>query len=139
VLIEGPSGSGKSALALHLIAEGATLVADDRTLVFASADAVFARAPRAISGLIERRGLGLVRLAARPLVRLRLLVDLTPAAPAARLPLPRTWRRLGPALDQLDAPRAQEDLVGLARSIALILRRGARRALAVGALPGPGG
>ena len=84
VLILGPSGTGKSALALRLIAAGAQLVADDRTILIASAGGLFARAPRAIEGMIEARGLGIARLAPLRLARLRLVVDL--ALPSARMP-----------------------------------------------------
>ena len=77
VLITGASGMGKSSLALALIERGAQLVADDQTLVIRSGPAVFARAPRAIAGLIEARGFGLIRLHPRPLARLRLVIDLS--------------------------------------------------------------
>ena len=99
IVILGPSGAGKSTLALRLIAAGAQLVADDRTIVMASRNRLFARAPRPIGGLIEARGLGLLRLAPLRLARLRLVVDL--AAAAARLP-PETSRDLeGVTLPQL--------------------------------------
>lgn len=84
VLILGPSGSGKSSLAMALIGQGAQLVADDQVFLCADQGALFARPPRPIEGLIEVRGLGLLRVAFRRLVRLVLAVDL--AAPAQRLP-----------------------------------------------------
>jgi serine kinase of HPr protein (carbohydrate metabolism regulator) len=59
VLIQGPSGSGKSDLALRALGLGFRLVADDRTLVWASDDALYGRAPPVLQGLIEARGLGL--------------------------------------------------------------------------------
>jgi HPr kinase/phosphorylase len=89
VLIRGASGAGKTTLALDLIAAGARLVADDRTVVFARDGAVFARAPRRISGLAEARGLGLIHLPTCRLTRLSLVIDLDGPAPA-RLPEPRT-------------------------------------------------
>jgi HPr kinase/phosphorylase len=101
VLIEGASGSGKSALALALVAEGADLVADDRTVIFAQGAALYARAPAAIAGLVEVRGLGLIRQAARRLARVRLVLTLGAAAP--RLPDPATCRRLGCDLPHLAA------------------------------------
>lgn len=116
VLIEGPSGSGKSHLALLLIGLGAELVADDRTILMASAGAPYARAPRAILGLIEARGLGLMRLSARHLAGLRLVVDL--AAEPARLPEPRTCTRAGCALPWV-AGRADS---ATARALALALK-----------------
>jgi len=61
LLIRGPSGSGKSALALALMALGATLVADDRVLVTLEQGTLMARAPGPVAGLIEARGLGLLR------------------------------------------------------------------------------
>jgi len=77
ILITGPSGAGKSALALALIERGAQLVADDQTLIMRAGDALFARAPHSITGLIEARGFGLLRLHPRRLARLRLIIDLT--------------------------------------------------------------
>lgn len=76
VLILGPSGAGKSALALKLIAQGGQLVSDDRTLLWAAGDRLMARAPDAIAGLIEARGLGLLRLPFRAEAEVTLVVDL---------------------------------------------------------------
>lgn len=61
VLILGRSGSGKSALALALMAFGARLVSDDRTVLHGEGEAVVASAPATLSGLIEARGLGILR------------------------------------------------------------------------------
>jgi len=62
LLIIGPSGAGKSVLALQLIALGARLVSDDRTEVTAGPQGLKARCPSdAIRGLIEARGVGLLR------------------------------------------------------------------------------
>lgn len=63
LLIQGPSGSGKSALSLDLMALGADLVADDRTVLRRAGSAVIASCPDVLSGMIEARGIGL--LAAR--------------------------------------------------------------------------
>jgi serine kinase of HPr protein (carbohydrate metabolism regulator) len=75
VLLRGPSGVGKSDLALRAGAAGWRLVADDRSLVFRSGSGLFARAPATISGLIEARGLGV--LPAQPLafVQIVLAID----------------------------------------------------------------
>lgn len=89
VLIMGPSGAGKSSLALALIEGGAQLVADDQTLVTRIGDALFARAPRTIAGLIEIRGYGLMRLAPCRLARVRLVIDLSQRQ-THRLPPPET-------------------------------------------------
>jgi serine kinase of HPr protein (carbohydrate metabolism regulator) len=70
-LIQGPSGVGKSDLALRALEADFRLVADDRVLVFVSAGRLFGRAPDTLRGLIEVRGLGVVRqsvLASAPIV-----------------------------------------------------------------------
>lgn len=76
VLILGPSGSGKSALALQLMALGAALVADDRTEVQRSGAGLVARCPATLSGLIEARGVGLLRADPLDHAVLDLAVDL---------------------------------------------------------------
>lgn len=65
-LIEGPSGVGKSDLALRALAAGFRLVADDRVLVFAAQGSLYGRAPDSLIGLREIRGLGVVAGEALP-------------------------------------------------------------------------
>lgn len=77
VLILGPSGSGKSSLALQLIAMGAGLVADDRTEVTLDSGTLIATVPRTISGLIEARGVGLIRVPDVGSTPLRCAIDLS--------------------------------------------------------------
>lgn len=60
-LIIGASGSGKSSLALQLMATGADLISDDQTDLVERDGRLWASAPEAISGLIEARGVGLLR------------------------------------------------------------------------------
>src|SRR3954468_23707618 len=67
VLIEGPSGSGKSDLALRALEAGFRLVADDRVVLWASEGRLFGRAPETLFGLIEVRGLDVIRVEALPL------------------------------------------------------------------------
>lgn len=59
VLIEGPSGSGKSDLALRALDNGFRLVADDRVVVWACDGALYGRAPDTLSAMIEVRGVGI--------------------------------------------------------------------------------
>ncbi len=80
VLLLGRPGAGKSDLALRLLARGFDLVADDRVMV---ADGR-AAPPPALAGLLEVRGLGIVRRPYVAPVRLALVVRL--GANAARLP-----------------------------------------------------
>jgi serine kinase of HPr protein (carbohydrate metabolism regulator) len=88
VLLCGAPGCGKSDLALRLIDRGARLVADDQVELSRAGERVFASAPAALTGLIEVRGIGLVRLP--PLVRaaLVLVAELDPEGAPERLPEP---------------------------------------------------
>jgi HPr kinase/phosphorylase len=104
VALVGPSGSGKSDLALRLIEAGGRLVADDRLVVERRGRQLIARPPAALAGLIEARGLGIMRIEHCPSVPLRLIVELGKAR-SARLPERRTSDLLGVALPciRLDA------------------------------------
>ena len=84
VLIAGPSGSGKSDLALRLIDRGFTLVSDDQTLVRRDGERLLASAPATIAGKLEIRGIGIVPMAATADVPVQLIVELT--GDFARLP-----------------------------------------------------
>src|SRR5262249_21856182 len=88
-LLRGPSGAGKSDLALRLIETGARLVADDRTELVRQGRKVMASAPASIAGLVEARGVGIVKLGRDQLVKraeLVLLVDLASPERIERLP-----------------------------------------------------
>lgn len=100
VLLRGPSGVGKSDLALRLIDAGATLVADDQVELELGGGQVIARAPDALEGLLEVRGLGIVRLAFLREIALALVVDLAAEIPE-RMPEPATAELLGVALPLL--------------------------------------
>jgi HPr kinase/phosphorylase len=101
VLIRGPSGSGKSDLALRLIDGGAVLVADDQTALTAEAGRVFVGVPAAIAGMMEVRGLGVVRLPHCPRAPLVLVVDLVERASVERLPEPAQACILGVGVPQI--------------------------------------
>ncbi|MDE2110920.1 MAG: hypothetical protein KGJ79_07245 [Alphaproteobacteria bacterium] len=81
VLLLGKSGAGKSDLALRLIAAGATLVADDCCELFVSRRRLFARAPARLRGLIEVRGVGIIKLPHAPHAWVALAVEHAPTAP----------------------------------------------------------
>jgi serine kinase of HPr protein (carbohydrate metabolism regulator) len=77
VLLCGPSGSGKSDLALRLLDRGFTLVSDDRTIVRRQGDKLIASAPDTIKGKLEIRGVGIVEVDAVSNVPLALVIELT--------------------------------------------------------------
>ena len=86
VLIRGPSGSGKSDLALRLIFAGAKLVADDRTVLEVEDGRLKASAPQALAGLLEVRGLGVVAVGSESEATVRLAVDLASPDKVERMP-----------------------------------------------------
>jgi len=86
VLLQGASGSGKSDLALRLIDGGAILIADDRTILSRQGDQVVAQPPEPLRGILEVRGIGLIRVPTLVSIQLRLAVDLD--MPSDRLPAP---------------------------------------------------
>ena len=77
VLISGPSGSGKSDLALRLLDRGFTLVSDDQTIVKRDGDRLLASAPPTIAGKLEIRGIGIVEMERTDNVPVALIVELT--------------------------------------------------------------
>jgi len=92
VLIRGPSGSGKSRLALALLQTAqagqlpfARLVADDRAHVEAVHGRVLVRPAQALACLLELRGIGIDRVEAEPVAAVGWVVDLG-AEDASRLP-----------------------------------------------------
>jgi serine kinase of HPr protein (carbohydrate metabolism regulator) len=104
VLIEGPSGSGKSDLALRLLQAGWRLVADDRVMLWMSGDRLYGRAPAALHGLLEARGVDVFTAPALPLSEVVLTVRHT--ADPERLPEPRRHR-----YDAVDVPLLALNLI----------------------------
>jgi HPr kinase/phosphorylase len=96
VLLLGGPGSGKSDLTLRLIDHGFSLVADDRVDI---ADG-FARAPVALAGLLEVRGLGIVRIPYTAKAALALAIELDGVG--ERVPCPRRHKLLDLPLIALD-------------------------------------
>ena len=115
ILIRGPSGSGKSRLALSLlrVAPFARLVGDDRILLEAVHGRLLMRPAPALQGLVEIRGLGIRSVLSEPVAVAYLAVDLA-AGDAQRLPepaamstvideIPLARLAVAPGADALDA------------------------------------
>lgn len=122
LLITGVPGSGKSTLALELIALGATLVADDVVLVDARAGGLRMRAPERLAGLIEARGIGILRLPHEAGAPLDLIADLDRPEPD-RVPPARHRDLLGHRVRLISAGDA--DRPGSARAARIAAALGA--------------
>lgn len=89
ILIIGPSGGGKSQLALSLMGEAfsaAELVADDRVSVTVNDKTAIGSAPTVLKGKIERFGMGIEVHAFRASAAIELVVELVPRDKIERLP-----------------------------------------------------
>ena len=98
LLLRGPSGAGKSDVALRLIEAGGRLVADDQTHLAKVGRTLIATPPQSLAGLIEARGIGIVKLGRGQLLArapLALLVDLMRPEQVERMPEPAHEKVLG--------------------------------------------
>lgn len=140
VLIEGPSGSGKSDLALRALSQGFRLVADDRTLIWASGGDLYGRAPDALAGLMEIRGLGVV---AQPTLRhCRIVLCVRDGTPQ-RMPDPSVINYAGLSVPLMILPLLESSAPAKLGRALQHLGAGAEGAylgdLAIGVSPRPGG
>ena len=99
-LIEGPSGAGKSDLALRSLAAGCRLVADDRVVLWSVDGRLYGRAPASLHGLIEMRGVDVVRVAALEFAEVVMIARLV--ATTERMPDFHTENVLGVGIPTLD-------------------------------------
>lgn len=121
VLIEGRSGSGKSELALELLARGHRLIADDAAeFTIEGAGVVVGRCPALLQGFLEVRGLGILNVqrmfgdsALLAQCKLDLVLQLQP------------WDAMRELPDRIYGPRARRCVLGVELSeIALPVRPG---------------
>lgn len=94
-LILGWSGSGKSRLAIEAMMLGAKLIADDQVQLSLNTGMLMGAPARGLQGVIEMRGLGLVKLpdtAGQHVVHL--IAEITQIEQIERLPTVRETREL---------------------------------------------
>ena len=87
VLFQGPSGSGKSDLALRMINYGAQLVSDDQVCLTRRNDNIFMSSPPTIRNSMEVRGIGIVNTIAQKEAPLILVLNMSPNNAASRMPI----------------------------------------------------
>lgn len=104
LLITGPSGVGKSRLAMEMIALGAHLVADDAVKLRRRGASVMVSSPAPTRGMIEARGIGLLSCPAAGEVPLTAIYDLG-TVEEARLPPWRHISLLGCSLPLILGPK----------------------------------
>lgn len=120
VLLRGPSGSGKSLLALDLIeARQAVLVGDDRLDLTIADGALHMAVPEPLAGLIELRGRGIVGRPYRPVARVDLVIDLVDALTRMPEAAEFSCTLLGLSLPRCPVPR--RGIVDPAHQMLLIL------------------
>ncbi len=97
LLLRGPSRSGKSDLALRCLELGLVkLISDDQVISRRQQNQILISAPPQIAGLLEVRGVGIVKYPYHPdPVPLVLVIDLLPLAQLERLPTPTTVDIMG--------------------------------------------
>jgi len=95
VIFRGPSGIGKSDLALRLIDSGACLIADDFTELAIENGILIARAPKTIRHLLEVRGIGILNSGSALQVKLGVIIDLVKPEQVERRPEDQSVEILG--------------------------------------------
>lgn len=102
VLLLGKSGSGKSDLALRLLVRGSSLVADDQVILRKHESGVLlASVDEKIRGLLEIRGVGLVRYPVATNIPVTLVVELAPRDEIEHIPAPATYELLGVSVPKI--------------------------------------
>lgn len=124
VVLRGPSGSGKSLLALYLLdlfasrGKEAILVSDDRVDIEHDGKTLFLHTPAAIAGLVELRGHGIVSRPYRSGIKLDLVVDLEPAL--VRMPEEHDFMTVLLGMEIARCPVPQAGIVGIEHQRLLI-------------------
>jgi serine kinase of HPr protein (carbohydrate metabolism regulator) len=123
ILLLGPSGAGKSSTSLavlqlaRLSGRHARLVADDRTILSACHGRLIARAPAALSGHVEWRGIGITTVPAAAAAVIDVVFDLIAETRMERVPEQKTVELAGLSLPLLELPVGQPD-----RTAAMIIQ-----------------
>jgi len=128
VILVGPSGSGKSDLALRLVDEPGSglgdekmtsvLVGDDQIVLTRQSGTLTASPAAALAGLLEVRGVGILTCRYLAQAQVALVVKLTPQASIERLPeAPGTvFEELGVSVPAIEVDASQPSAPARVRS-----------------------
>lgn len=86
IIILGNSGAGKSDLTIRLLDAGGKLVSDDYVEVFNEKNKLIAKTAPNIGGMIEVRGVGLMKVDFKPKTQLVLALELVSREVIERMP-----------------------------------------------------
>ncbi len=95
ILLLGPSGSGKSDISLRLINLGGVLVSDDQVELQSRNGFLQASPPATIRGLLEVRGIGIIKIPFCSVSLIHLAVKLVPSQEVERMPEKQFYKILG--------------------------------------------
>lgn len=112
----------KSDLALRLLQAGSRLVADDYTCVQLSSGVLRASPPESLAGLLEVRGIGIIRVDALADAPLVAVIDLVARAEVERLPDEEEEQLLGVALPRYRLAAFDISAAAKVRVVAEIVR-----------------
>ena len=125
VLIEGPTGAGKSDLALRALGAAFRLVADDRVSLWVCEGRLFGCAAETLSGLLEIRGLEVIQVPTLPLAEVMLVAR---CGTPERIPEARTADIAGVSIPLIEIdPREASAPAKLRRALTLFDVSGKRR------------
>ena len=115
VLIEGPSGSGKSSVMFGLVERAklagldAAIISDDQTILTPKEDGLWLSAPEQIAGKAELRGFGIIDVQTAAGAWAKILGILVPAVNVERMPEPATSDLFGIKINVVKLPMNHEE------------------------------
>jgi serine kinase of HPr protein (carbohydrate metabolism regulator) len=115
ILLIGNSGSGKSDMCLRAINVGGNLISDDQTIIRKENNQLWADCLPQLQGLLEIRGIGILKIPSIPRVKLDFVIQLQDSI--ERLPLPQSWDMLDTSLPKYSIYAKQSSAIAVLRQL----------------------